>query len=129
MGRTETFPWDGADNLRTEEDVIACLEVALGEDDPRVIALALDDICRSEVMARVAPDAALPRASLQKAMSANGELEFGAVLSVVRALGLRLRAESVTAASPGHDAGSQQAKSRRSARPTRIFRRPAVARK
>ena len=129
MGRTETFPWDGADNLRTEEDVIACLEVAFEEDDPRVIALALDDICRSGVMARVAPDAPLPRASLQKAMSANGELEFGAVLSVVRALGLRLRAESVAAASPGHDAGSQQAKSRRSARPTRIFRRPAVARK
>lgn len=128
MARTKTFPWDGADNLRTEEEVIACLEVAFEEDDPRVIALVLDDICRSEAMARVAPDASLPRAALHRVISTGCELEFGAVLSVVHALGLRLRAEPDTMVAPGCET-EPQPKLRRSARPTRIFRRPAIARR
>lgn len=129
MRKTKTFPWDGADHIRTEADVIAELDVALQEEDPCVIALTLDDICRSEAMATIAPDAVLPRTSLQKAMSRNGELELGTLLSVVHALGLRLRAESATEESPGFATASQQAEQRRSARPTRIFRRLAVARK
>lgn len=129
MARTKTFPWDGADNLCTEEDVVACLEVAFEEDDPRVIALALDDICRSEAMARAAPDASLPRASFHRVISTGCELEFGAVLSVVHALGLRLRAEPATVVATGCDTESEPGELRRSARPTRIFRRLAVARK
>ena len=95
MRKTETFPWDGADHIRTEADVIAELDVALQEEAPCVIALTLDDICRSDAMSRVAPN---QRENLQAAISVNSDLKLGAVLDVVRALGLRLRVES---AAPG----------------------------
>lgn len=126
MGKTKTFPWDGADHIRTEADVIANLEVALQEEDPCVIALTLDDICRSEAMSRLAPT---QRENLQGTISVNSDLKLGAVLDVVRALGLRLRVESATVASPGCDTESETAELRRSAGPRRIFRRLAVDRK
>lgn len=94
MGKTKTFPWDGADDLRTEEDVIADLDVVLQEEDQCVIALTLNDICRSDAMSQVAP---AQREDLQRAISVS-DLKLGAVLDVVRALGLRLRVES---AAPG----------------------------
>lgn len=94
-GKTRTIPWDGADDIRTEADVIADLDVALQEEGPHVIALTLEDICRSDAMSRVAPS---QRQNLQRAISVNSDLRLGAVLDVVRALGLRLRVES---AAPG----------------------------
>lgn len=93
MRKTRTFPWDGADDIRTETDVIADLDVALQEEDPCVIALTLDDICRSDAMSRVAPT---QRENLQAAISVGSDLKLGAVLDVVRALGLRLRVESAS---------------------------------
>lgn len=126
MGKTKTFPWDGADGIRTEADVIAEMDVALQEEDPCVIALTLDDICRSEAMSRLAPT---QRENLQGAISASSDLKLGAVLDVVRALGLRLRVESATVASPGCDTEPETAELRRSARPRRIFRRLAVDRR
>ena len=123
MKRTRTSPWDGAEDIRTEADVIAELDVALQEEDPCVIALTLDDICRSEAMSRMAPT---QRESLRRAVSVDSDLKLGVVLDVVRALGLRLRVESATAASPGCDTESETAGLRRSARPKRILRRLAV---
>ena len=126
MSRTKTLPWDGADHIRAEADVIANLDVALQEEDSSVIALTLDDICRSEAMPRMAP---AQRENLQRAISVGSDLKLGAVLDVVRALGLRLRVESATAASPGCDTEPQPGELRRSARPKRIFRRLAVDRR
>ena len=45
-------------------------------------------------MSRVARDTGLRRESLYKALSPDGNPEFVTVLKVVRALGLRLRAEA-----------------------------------
>jgi len=125
MRRTRTFPWDGADGIRTEADVIANLDAAVQEEDPCVIALTLDDICRSEAMSRVAPT---QRENLRGAISVDGDLELGAVLDVVRALGLRLRVESAAVVSPGCDTESATGELRWSARPRRIFQRLATVR-
>ena len=92
MGRTKTQPFDAADYLNSEDDMVAYLEAALEEDDPRVVAAALGDIARAKGMSQVARDAGLGRESLYKALSPDGNPEFGTVMKVVRALGLSLHA-------------------------------------
>jgi len=92
MARTKTQPFDAADYLKSEDDMVAYLEAALEEDDPRVVAAALGDIARAKGMSQVARDAGLGRESLYKALSPEGNPEFGTVLKVVRALGLSLHA-------------------------------------
>ena len=92
MGHTQTRPWDVAEYLETEEDMVAYLEAALEEDDPRLIAVALGDIARAKGMKQVALDAGLGRESLYKSLSLDGNPKFATVLKVVRALGLRLHA-------------------------------------
>lgn len=92
MARTKTKPFDAADYLKSEDDMVAYLEAALEEDDPRVVAAALGDIARAKGMTQVARDAGLGRETLYKALSPEGNPEFGTVLKVVRALGLSLHA-------------------------------------
>ncbi|MBU4557340.1 MAG: putative addiction module antidote protein [Actinobacteria bacterium] len=92
MARTKTKPFDAADYLKSEDDMVAYLEAALEEDDPRVVAAALGDIARAKGMSQVARDAGLGRESLYKALSPGGNPEFGTVMKVVRALGLSLHA-------------------------------------
>lgn len=92
MARTKTKPFDAADYLKTEDDMVAYLEAALEEDDPRVVAAALGDIARAKGMTQVAREAGLGRESLYKALSPEGNPEFGTVMKVVRALGLSLHA-------------------------------------
>jgi probable addiction module antidote protein len=86
----ETFPYDTADYLRTKEEVIAYLEAAFEDGDPALITHALGDIARSEGMTGVAKATGLTRASLYKALSAEGNPEFATVLKVIQALGLKL---------------------------------------
>lgn len=92
MVRTNTKPWDAADYLKTEEDMVAYLEAALGDDDPALVAAALGDIARAKGMTQVARDAGLGRESLYKALSPDGNPEFATIMRVVRALGLSLHA-------------------------------------
>lgn len=92
MTRTKTTPFDAADYLKTEDDMIAYLEAALEEDDPRVVAAALGDIARAKGMSQVAREAGLGRESLYKSLSAEGNPELGTVMRVMRSLGLSLHA-------------------------------------
>ena len=104
MTKTGTAPYDVAEHLRTREDMAAYLEATIEEagDDAAFVAKALGDIARAKGMAQVAVDAGLSRESLYKALSGERKPTFEAVLKVVGALGLKLRAE---AASDGARAG------------------------
>jgi probable addiction module antidote protein len=92
MPKTITTPWDPADHLETEEDMVAYLEAALEERDPNLIAAALGDIARAKGMTHVAREAGLGRESLYKALSPAGNPEFATILKVISALGLQLHA-------------------------------------
>jgi probable addiction module antidote protein len=92
MARTQTKPFDAADYLKTEDDMIAYLEAAFEEDDPRVVAAALGDIARAKGMSQVAREAGLGRESLYKSLSSEGNPELGTVMRVMRSLGLSLHA-------------------------------------
>ncbi len=97
MAKIQTRPWDAADYLESEEDVVLYLEAAFEDGDPGLIAAALGDIARAKGMTTVAAEAGLGRESLYKALSPDGNPEFATVLKVLRALGLRLHASASTA--------------------------------
>ena len=86
-----THPWDAADYLEDLDDVVAYLEAAFEDGDPRIIAAALGDIARSRGMTAIAARAGLGRESLYKALSGDGNPGLATVLGVMNALGLRLR--------------------------------------
>lgn len=92
--RTETIPYDVAEQLRTPEERAAYLDAWLAEapDDAVGIARALGDIARAHGMSQVARDAGLSRESLYKALGERGNPSFATVLKVARALGVRLHA-------------------------------------
>jgi probable addiction module antidote protein len=91
----ETTRWDSAEYLKTEEDMAAYLEACFEEagDDPAFIAKALGVIARARGMTQLARDSGLSRESLYRALSGEGNPEFATIWKVVRALGLRLRAD------------------------------------
>ena len=98
MPKTQTRPWDPAEHLETEADMVAYLNVALGEGDLGLILATLGDIARAQRMAVVAQQTGLGRESLYKSLSANGNPEFATVLKVVRTLGLRLQVAAASGA-------------------------------
>ncbi|MFY9821446.1 MAG: addiction module antidote protein [Thermoanaerobaculia bacterium] len=97
MAKTQTFPWDPAEHLETEEDMAIYLEAALEDNDPALVAAALGDIARAKGMTQVAREAGLGRESLYKALSPEGNPELATVLKVLKVLGLRLHAATVPA--------------------------------
>ena len=98
MATTATRPWDPADHLETDEDIVAYLEAAFEDGDPTLIAAALGDVARARGMTKIAADAGLGRESLYKALSPNGNPEFATVLKVMHTLGLRLHASDASGA-------------------------------
>lgn len=94
MTRTNIRPWDPAEHLETQEDMVAYLEAAFEDGDPALIAAALGDIARAKGMTEVARKAGLGRESLYKALSPHGNPELGTVIKVMEALGLKLHARA-----------------------------------
>ncbi|MBE0418314.1 MAG: putative addiction module antidote protein [Coriobacteriia bacterium] len=90
MAKTKTHPWDVTRYLDSDEAMAAYLDAALEEDDPALLAAALGDIARAKGMTQIARETGLGRESLYKALSPEGNPEFGTVQKVVRSLGLKL---------------------------------------
>ena len=86
-------PFDAAQYLTSETDIAEYINAILEFDDPDLLLLSLSDVARARGMAQVAQDAGLGRESLYKALSREGNPEFATVLKVIRALGLKLRAD------------------------------------
>ncbi len=90
----ETKPWDAADHLKSDAAIIAYIEAAMEDGDPAVITAALGDIARARGMSQVAQATGLSRESLYRALGPDGNPEFGTVVRVMKALGLRLTASA-----------------------------------
>ncbi len=96
MPKIRTTRYDSAEYLETPEDMAAyleaCLEIADG--DAAFVAKALGNIARAKGMTQVARDAGLSRESLYKALSGERTPGFDTILKVIKALGLKLHAET-----------------------------------
>jgi probable addiction module antidote protein len=65
------------------------MDEALKTDDPAFIAMALGTIARARGMSKIAKKTGLSRESLYKALSTDGNPEFGTIIRVMQALGLK----------------------------------------
>jgi probable addiction module antidote protein len=88
--KIKTSPYDSAEYLDSTEAINAYMEEALETDDPAFIAKALGTIARARGMSQIARKAGLSRESLYKALSSEGNPEFGTVIRVMQALGLKI---------------------------------------
>lgn len=86
----KTTPFDPAEYLDTQEAMAEYMSAALESGDPAVIADALGVVARAKGMTQIAKESGLGRESLYKALSATGNPEFGTIMRVVGALGLKL---------------------------------------
>lgn len=87
--KTTTKPYDSAEYLDGDESINAYMEEALETNDPAFIAKALGTIARARGMSQIAKKAGLSRESLYKTLSSEGNPEFGTVIRVMNALGLK----------------------------------------
>jgi probable addiction module antidote protein len=88
-----TEPYDVADYLTDEESIAAYLTEVLESNDPRFIAKALGAVARAKGgMTQLAKDTGISREALYRALGENGNPEFGTILKVLRALGVKLSA-------------------------------------
>jgi probable addiction module antidote protein len=89
MSVPTTRPFDPAEYLDTSEGMAAYMTDALETGDPAFVADALGVIARARGMTEVAREAGVSRESLYRALSSDGNPEFGTVMRVAQALGLR----------------------------------------
>jgi probable addiction module antidote protein len=91
MAKTRSF--DAAAYLDSPEIIAAYLSEAFETRDPAFITEALGTVARARGMSDVAKRAGLSRESLYKALSAEGNPEFGTVMKVLDSFGVQLHAE------------------------------------
>ena len=86
--------FDTVDYLKSPEDMAAYLDACFEEDpgDGSLIRAALNDIARAQGMTQIAREAGLGRESLYKALGSKGNPEFATIITVMKALGLKLHA-------------------------------------
>lgn len=86
----KVVPFDPAEHIETEEDILHYLEAAMEGNDPRHIASALGDVARSKGMTEIARKAGVGRQALYSALSENGNPTLETLVAVLGALGLEL---------------------------------------
>jgi probable addiction module antidote protein len=90
----KTLPYDSAEYLEDDQAIAEYLEeamkIATEDSDPSFLAVALGTVARARGMSQIAKDAGLSRESLYKALGSDGNPEFGTILKVLQALGLKL---------------------------------------
>ena len=86
----QAAPYDAAEFLETDEDIVAYLKTALDDGDPALVPAALGDIARTRGMTQLARETGVTRDGLYKALSPTGNPSFGTVQKVVKALGYKL---------------------------------------
>lgn len=91
----ETMPFDAAEYLDSPEAIAAFLEDAFESEDAGFIAHAFGVVARAKGMSKLADDTGLSRQALYKALSGDGNPEFGTILKVAHALGIRLTAQRI----------------------------------
>ena len=85
-----TRPFDPADYLKSEDDILEYIKVWMEDGTPREIASALGDVARSRGMSEIARKAGLGRQALYNALSDNGNPTLETLTAVLDALGLQL---------------------------------------
>jgi probable addiction module antidote protein len=95
MTKSKFSPFDVADHINTPGDAAHYLDAVLADGDANEIAETPGIVARSQGMAMLAAESGLSRETLYRTLSDTGNPRLATLISVLRAMGLRL---SVTAA-------------------------------
>jgi probable addiction module antidote protein len=82
--------YDAAEHLQTKAQMVAFLDAAMADGDPRVVAQAIGAVSRAHGMTKLAKKTGKSREALYRALSATGNPELATVAKVLGAQGLRL---------------------------------------
>lgn len=85
-------PFDVADYLQTDEDIVEYLSQVLSEGDTDELVRATGYVAKARGMSQIAKDSGLGRASLYKSFAPGAQPRFETVIKVMRAIGLELQA-------------------------------------
>ena len=91
----ETKPFDAAEYLDDDEAIEEFLAAAFESGEPAFIARSVGVVARARNMSKLARDVGMSRAALYKALSGEGNPEFGTIMRVLDALGIRLSARVI----------------------------------
>ncbi len=119
MGTLETYRWDTAEFLTSEESIAAYLQLALEDsaDDPASLLEALRVVARARGMAALAREIGITREGLYKALSPTGNPSFTTVMRLARALGLTLSVRATSTVVPSSRHSKPRVGPRKSKRP------------
>jgi probable addiction module antidote protein len=91
------LPYDSADLIETEEDILIYLKAAMEGNDLKHITNALGVVARSKGMTSLAKNTGLGRQALYAALSENGNPTLETLTAVLTALGLQLTVQKKAA--------------------------------
>ena len=90
----ETKPFDVAEVLTSDERIYAYLTEAFETNDAAFIASAIGDVVRSRNMTSMSKATGLSRETLYSALSVNGNPTLTTMISIMKALGLKLNVQA-----------------------------------
>ena len=82
--------FDIANYLDSEKAMAEYLNMEFASGDSHYIKLALANIARARNMSKLAKDSGISRTGLYKALSTDGNPEYGTIQKIVNALNLRI---------------------------------------
>ena len=94
-------PFDTSKYLDSDEAIAAYITEALATNEQNTITRAVGVAAQARGMSEIARETGLSRESLYKALGGNGRPQFETVNLVLKALGLRLRAEPARGGTKG----------------------------
>lgn len=112
-----TVPFDAAEYLDNEASISAFVGDAMESGDPAILQNALNTAARARGMARIAEESGLGRESLYKALRPDAKPQFGTIVKVLGALGVKLVPQPLAAAAGTR--GAVAARKRGSVKTTR----------
>jgi probable addiction module antidote protein len=89
----ETIPFDAAKYLGSPKSQAELITDAFESGDAGYIANALGVVARARGMTQIAKEAGITREALYRALSAEGDPKLSTLLGVMRALGVKVRAD------------------------------------
>lgn len=108
MTREKFRPFDAAEFLKTEADIVAYLEAAAETGNASEFADALGDVARARNMSALARDSGMTREGLYKSLSKSGNPSLDTAMRVMTSLGMRLTVQPIVKRKPAKKAAATQ---------------------
>jgi probable addiction module antidote protein len=84
--------YDSAEYLDNDELIAGALDLSLQSDDPKMLAMTLNDIARAKGITKIAKLTGLKRDNIYKSLSKSGNPSYATIKKILDALDIKLHA-------------------------------------